>query len=450
MAWMGLMARPSFLSGPVWLLYAILYDLNYIKLRFTQYGFFSSYVLSQRPSLTGSGVTLDALVRHAAESGWEQRVIVGEPVDDRAGRVGGLGGAVLRAVTCSGQDASVPSDLAFPVPGMSDVMPYASTRFSAMSRDDVETYRSIWRQRLCEEIETFRPDVIHAHHAWIVASILGAIESRPPVVVHGHGTGLRQLELCPHLADTIREGCRRCDRFVVLHDDHARRYCGEFGLQRERVHVVGAGYREDLFRLDSRIPSSPGSIVFAGKLSFAKGLHCLLDAVDRLSRTVPDLVLRVAGAGTGEEADELRRRMTDLGQRVEFLGRLDQVELGELLRRSRVFVLPSFFEGLPLVLVEALASGCRLVSTDLPGVRDALAPGLGEALELVPCPPLVSVDVPEPSRLPRFVSDLSGAIRRALEAPSVAVSADLVSRLAPFTWRAVFRRVEDVWNAISR
>ena len=49
------------------------------------------HVLSQRPSLTGSGITLDALVRHAAAAGWEQRVVVGAPKDDARPAVGGLG-----------------------------------------------------------------------------------------------------------------------------------------------------------------------------------------------------------------------------------------------------------------------------------------------------------------------------------------------------------------------
>ena len=72
------------------------------------------------------------------------------------------------------------------------------------------------------------------------------------------------------------------------------------------------------------------------------------------------------------------------------------------MRRSTVCVLPSFYEGLPLVLVEALACGCRLVATDLPGVVDELAPRIGAALELVELPTDGRGRHPGRSRAPRL------------------------------------------------
>ena len=48
------------------------------------------HLLSQRPSLTGSGITLDSFVRHASSAGWDQRVVIGVPADDPSPPVGGL------------------------------------------------------------------------------------------------------------------------------------------------------------------------------------------------------------------------------------------------------------------------------------------------------------------------------------------------------------------------
>jgi glycosyltransferase involved in cell wall biosynthesis len=118
------------------------------------------------------------------------------------------------------------------------------------------------------------------------------------------------------------------------------------------------------------------------------------------------------------------------------------------MRRSRVFVQPSFFEG--LVLVEALASGCRLVSTELAGVRDELASHLGSALELVPLPRLGRVDEPLEEDLPAFVDGLAGALLTALAKPPPAgADVELPGALEQLTWGAVFRRIESAWEGVG-
>jgi len=104
----------------------------------------------------------------------------------------------------------------------------------------------------------------------------------------------------------------------------------------------------------------------------------------------------------------------------------------------------SFYEGLPLVLVEALASGCRLVATALPGVDRELAPRMGGLLTVVPLPRLRGADEPLEQDLPAFTASLAGAIRQSLE-KTRKDGPVITSTLRTFTWRAVFGRVERVW-----
>jgi glycosyltransferase involved in cell wall biosynthesis len=112
-----------------------------------------------------------------------------------------------------------------------------------------------------------------------------------------------------------------------------------------------------------------------------------------------------------------------------------------------VFVLPSFYEGLPLVLVEAFACGCRLVATELTGIVSRLAPGLGDALELVPPPRMAAVDSPHPEDVPDFTARLTTSIERSLDRPPLGdPAATMPEVLSGFTWRAVFQRVEVVWQ----
>ena len=406
------------------------------------------HLLSQRPSLTGSGVTLDALVSNAARAGWEQCVSVGIPHDDLQVSVGGLASDSIRPLRFG-----APGELSFPVPGMSDVMPYSSTVFSQMTASQLAEYRTAWRRHIAAIVEEFRPELIHSHHVWIMSSMLKEIAPRVPAVTHCHATGLRQMELCPQLADEVRAGCARNEAFAVLHDGHADSLESALAIGKERIAVVGAGYREDLFHADGDESGDPADreqrLLYIGKYSASKGLPWLLDAVERLRAEHPGLELHVAGSGAGEEAEALRERMTRLAPAVVLHGQVDQKALARLMRRCSICVLPSFYEGVPLVLVEALACGCRLVATDLPGVRKEIAPAVGSALEIVPLPRLVSVDVPRDEDLPRFVDNLAGAIERDLAKPPLGDPASaLPGALDRFTWGAVFRRVEAIWDSL--
>jgi len=385
-------------------------------------------------------VTVDAHVRCAAAAGWEQHVVVGVPESDPMPSVGGLALREVSPLTFG----SRPLD--FPVPGMSDVMPYPSTRFSSMTPAQLTEYRAAWSSHLSGAIDDFRPDLIHSHHLWIVSSLLKDVAPEIPVVTQCHATGLRQMRLCPHLADAVRVGCSRNDHFLALHTGDARAIATELGVPDERVSVVGAGYRKEIFHPGSTSMLSP-RVAYVGKYSSAKGLPWLLDAFERLAAERPGLELHVAGSGSGEEADDLRARMQAMAPAVTLHGALSQEQLGDMLRCCRAFVLPSLYEGVPLVVVEALACGCRSVATDLPGVRDELAPHLGDALICVRPPRLDGVDTPDARDLPRFVDALYGALSRALDEP-LDSSPDR-ARLDRFTWSAVFRRVESIWRRLA-
>lgn len=402
------------------------------------------HILSQRPSFTGSGVSLDAIVQLAARAGWDQRVVVATPVDDASPVVGGLNPEHVRPLVF-GRDG-----LDFPIPGMSDVMPYPSSRFSSLGPRQLKAYRQAWRQHMGRVIAEFRPDLIHSRHIWLLSSMIKDVAPLVPVVTHCHATGLRQMSLCPHLAEEVQRGCQRNDRFFVLHGGHAEQLATKLDVGFDRIHVVGAGYQDATFHARGRHADCGSSLLYVGKYSHAKGLPQLLDAVERLAKRRSDLVLHVAGDGAGTEAEALRTRMAAMAPRVTMHGQLDQPALAELMRRCAVFILPSFYEGLPLVLIEALACGCRVVCSDLPGLREGFGPAAAGVLDRVPLPRLVGIDTPAPEDLPQFVDGLASAIESNLDRQR---GDDLTQGarklLQRFTWSAVFRRIERVWLELA-
>ncbi len=402
------------------------------------------HVLAQRPSRTGSGITLQALVRHGAAAGHRQTVVVGTPADDPNPGVEPLEPAQIYPLRFG------EPPLGFPLPGMSDVMPYRSSRYGALTADQLTQYREAWRAHLSRVLAQAQPDVVHSHHLWLVSALLKDLCPAVPVVTHCHATGLRQMKLCPHLADDVRAGLRRNECFAALTQRQAIEIGATLEVDADRIGVVGAGYREDLFHARGRATDAGPQLLYAGKLSRSKGLPWLLDAVATLASDRPGLVLHVAGSGAGDQAAQLRQRIEIMGGRVQLHGQLDQRALAALMRQVAVFVLPSFYEGLPLVLIEALACGCRLVSTALPAVAEQLAPQLGDVLTQVSLPRLVTVDEPEPADLGAFTDALSRAIGHSLDAPALGDPAlTLAAPLRRFTWRAVFERVEQLWQVAA-
>jgi len=396
-------------------------------------------VLSQRPDSTGSGTTLDALARAAARRGWESHVAAALPEGEVAGPVGGLPAERLHLLRFGGDP------LDYPIPGMSDVMPYPSTRFSEMSEARWAGYRKAWTRHLSRVVREVRPSIIHSHHLWLVSSLIKEVAPHVPVVTHCHATGLRQMVLCPHLAQEVRSGCARNDRFAVLHGGHADALRREIGVADNRIHVVGAGFREEVFYAHPSLKRDRAAILYAGKLSRAKGVAELLDAFEIVSRSSSEVVLHIAGSGSGPEADALRERSRAMVPRVVLHGQLAQSDLASLMRRCSVFVLPSYYEGLPLVLVEALACGCRLVVTDLAGGVAELATRLGPALRRVPAPGMDGVDRPRTSDLPEFTRRLARELQAALETGPV----DRPERhVSEFGWTAVFDRLDAVWREL--
>lgn len=405
------------------------------------------HLLSQQPAKTGSGVCLQAMVAHGAKEGYMQRAVIGLPGADPMPAVPPLPENDVVAVRFETEP------LPFRIPGMSDVMPYPSTRFSDFTPDMRECYLAAFADAFYKAMAGFSPDIIHANHHWLMTALARVLFPATPLVVQSHGTELRQLVNAAHLAPYVVPACSDVDMAFALHPENARDLKKAFGFADGKVKVVGAGFREDLFCADGAcaLPRKDDElrIVYAGKLAVAKGVLWLIQALDRIQ--VPEnkrVSLLVAGAGGGEEVESIRAAAAG-NDRVRFLGALPQEELAKVFRSADVFVLPSMFEGLPLVAIEALACGCHAVISDLPGMDDWMPKELGEQglVKRIPMPRLVGLDTPHPDDLPAFVDDLAAALSVQLHRAAARNNrADAACHLAPMTWRGVFEKVKAVYR----
>jgi glycosyltransferase involved in cell wall biosynthesis len=158
-------------------------------------------------------------------------------------------------------------------------------------------------------------------------------------------------------------------RFVACISDYCRSQLMCFADQShwDRFHIVHCGVDPLRYTASSH---QGESLLFVGRLAAVKGVPILLDVLPDLLKTHPKLTLTLIGDGPDRAALEQQVQSLGLGDCVTFLGYRNQDEVAEALMTTDVFVLPSFAEGVPVVLMEAMAAGVPVVTTQIAGVPE--------------------------------------------------------------------------------
>lgn len=144
----------------------------------------------------------------------------------------------------------------------------------------------------------------------------------------------------------------------------------------ERIKIVHCGVDPSIYGLDRATRAPAKELMFVGRLAGIKGVPLLLEALHRLKEKHPDAHLTLVGDGPERKSLEAQVRQKDLHGAVTFLGYLGQAEVAEQLNKSDVLVLPSFAEGVPVVLMEAMAAQLPVIATRVAGVQELVENGV--------------------------------------------------------------------------
>ena len=150
--------------------------------------------------------------------------------------------------------------------------------------------------------------------------------------------------------------------------------------------------------------TSPDSfeLLCVGRLVPSKGQYILLAAISRLVKSYPNIKLRLVGDGPAREGLERAIAVNDLGRYVTLEGSVNQDQIRDYYRQADIFVLPSFAEGIPVVLMEAMAMEIPCISTFVAGI-----------------PELIRNEVDGILISPSDDRALAGAIKRLIEEPDL-------------------------------
>jgi colanic acid/amylovoran biosynthesis glycosyltransferase len=164
--------------------------------------------------------------------------------------------------------------------------------------------------------------------------------------------------------------------FVVCTSDFVRAQMMQLVPLEEwrKLSVVRVGLNTDALHPPSaRAGGGPLRLLTVAQLVRRKGHAVLLDALARLRSQGVDVTATFVG--DGPERESLERLAADLGLDVRFAGAVGQGELGAYYADAQVFCLPTFAEGLPVVLMEAMGSALPVVSTSVMGVPELVEDG---------------------------------------------------------------------------
>lgn len=164
--------------------------------------------------------------------------------------------------------------------------------------------------------------------------------------------------------------------FVVAISDFCSAQIRRWAEPRDwsKIHVVRCTVGEEFFDRAKPIPPQSRTLLSVGRLSAQKGQLLLIDAMRRLRDQRVDC--RLVLAGDGEMRGEIERAIAaaKLADRVTITGWIDEATVREHLLNARALVQPSFAEGLPVVMMEALAMRRPVIATAIAGVPELVQP----------------------------------------------------------------------------
>ena len=396
------------------------------------------HVLAQLPIKTGSGVYFTNVIDGLKRFNVEQAAIYATTpeynfnfVDEKF------------EVEFQGEDIS------FPIVGMSDIMPYDNTLYKNMTDEMIESWQKAFREKLIQARETFKPDVVITHHLWILSSMVCDVFENEKVLGVCHNTDIRQAEKNPAMKDKYVKSLGKLDKILALSSGVIDGIANIYSYPVEKIVNIGAGYNEKIFYPVEKYEKYDNvKILYAGKFDESKGFYELIKAFRLLEKKDTKVELELIGNLKEEDRPRVESLVGD-SKRIRIYNAVDQVHLGEIMRHKDIFILPSYFEGLGLIAVEALGSGLRVVATEIEGLIEFLGEKINnsEIIEYVKMPTIYdtdkAVEEEKPAFIERLVKTLEVMIKRTREEREI--PAYLLEEIERHSWK---KKIETIYKLL--
>lgn len=364
------------------------------------------HVLAQLPAKTGSGVYFTNVIEGLKSFNHEQAAVYATTPEYNFNILD-----EVYKVEFEGKD------LDFPIVGMSDIMPYNNTLYKDMTEEMVNSWQNAFREKLIKAKEEFNPDVVITHHLWILSSIVCEIFNDKKIIGVCHNTDIRQAEKNPIMKEKYVLNLGKLDKVLALSSGQIDEIAKEFDYPKENIINLGAGYNEKVFFPLKEYPKKDKvEIVYAGKFDESKGFFELIKAFRILETKVDNIEIDLIGNLKEQDRQRIENLVGD-SKNINIFNAMDQAHLGEIMRQKDIFILPSYFEGLGLIAVEALGSGLRVVATEIEGLIEFLGDKINNSdiIEYIAMPTIYDTDKAVEEEKPAFIERIVAALELMIE-----------------------------------
>ena len=308
---------------------------------------------------TSDGITIAVVIGSLGRGGSERQIVnlVRSAHPDRARFL----------VICLGEEGELAAEVRA-----------VGARVVALGFDGVRASSAQPLARLVNVLKAEKPDLVYAFLFWGYSlGIPAAAVATPRSIRVAARRSLPEYDRPAHPA--LLPLRRVSDRFaeaVVANSDAVREaWIRSNPSLAPKLRVIPNGVEAAHDAPRARASDAPPNVVCVANLIAYKGHRTLLDAAARVARQTRDWSLLLVGDGPERRAMERRVDRAGLGEIVKLLGRRDDVD--GLLDTADLAVLPSYTEGLPNAVLEAMAHGVPVVATDVGGTRTLLETGAG-------------------------------------------------------------------------
>lgn len=230
--------------------------------------------------------------------------------------------------------------------------------------------------RLWAELSEYRPDVINTHLSACVYCIPWVLFHKPLMLHTVHNIPRRELTRIKQIP--MRFIYKTGKAVPIAISEEIRRQLISYYRLKKAPELIYNPVDTKRFRIDSRHFHEGIVVVTAGRLSEQKNQKLLIDTVKELKKEGMEIKLIILGDGPLKQELQEYVEKAGLGEAVKMPGNVDNIE--DYFAEADIFALSSIYEGLPLVILEAMAAGLPILTTDVGGIRDVL----GEEGILVP------------------------------------------------------------------
>lgn len=396
------------------------------------------HIISQYPGRTGSGIYFNELIREANKKNYSQAIIGAIDQEEYKNPYIKEENTYLLEFNTE--------RLPFYILGMSDEMPYRSKKYSDLKDKELNIYIEEFKKIIKKAIEEFKPSIIITHHLWLVSSLVKELARDIKVVGLSHGTDIRQILQNKRFEKQAIEGNRKLDLVLALNEEEKNRINKIYKIDKDKILVIGGGYNEDIFYPNFKNQREKVRLVYAGKISYAKGLLSIMRSIANLDRKYKvDFIL--VGSGDGEQYKKIKEKALRVNRNIEFLGEVRQEKVGEIFRGADIFLMPSYYEGLSLVTIEALASGLLVVSNKIRGLKSYLGDEINKSgvIKYVDGPKLINIDKPIEEDLERYELEFKNEIEKQIENLSKReeIYKNIEKSMKNLSWGKIFEKIEE-------